>query len=98
MSKTYVGQTDYSKETNPIATIEMENGSIMKIELYPEVAPQSVYNFISLANSGFYNGVIFHRVIRSFMIQGGAPQGLGIGGPGYCIKGEFKSTAAYRTD
>lgn len=70
MSKTYVGQTDYSKETNPIATIEMENGSIMKIELYPEVAPQSVYNFISLANSGFYNGVIFHRVIRSFMIQG----------------------------
>ena len=91
MSKTYVGQTDYSKETNPIAKIEMENGSIMKIELYPEVAPQSVYNFISLANSGFYNGVIFHRVIRSFMIQGGDPQGLGIGGPGYCIKGEFKS-------
>ena len=91
MAKQYVGQTEYSKDTNPVATIEMENGGVMKIELYPEVAPQSVRNFISLANKGFYNGVIFHRVIRSFMIQGGDPQGLGIGGPGYSIYGEFKS-------
>ena len=91
MAKQYNGQTGYSKDTNPIATIEMENGSQIKIELYPEVAPQSVRNFISLANKGFYNGVIFHRVIRGFMIQGGDPQGLGIGGPGYSIYGEFNS-------
>ncbi len=75
--------------SNPIATIEMENGGKIVCELYPEVAPQSVRNFISLANSGFYNGLIFHRVISGFMIQGGCPQGTGMGGPGYCIKGEF---------
>ena len=75
--------------SNPIATIEMENGSKIVCELYPEIAPQSVRNFISLANSGFYNGLIFHRVISGFMIQGGCPQGTGMGGPGYCIKGEF---------
>ena len=74
---------------NPIATIEMENGKTIKIELYPDVAPISVNNFISLANSGFYNGLIFHRVISGFMIQGGCPKGTGTGGPGYCIKGEF---------
>ena len=74
---------------NPIATIEMEDGGIIKLELYPEIAPQSVRNFISLADSGFYNGLIFHRVISGFMIQGGDPQGTGAGGPGYCIKGEF---------
>ena len=75
--------------SNPIVTIEMENGDVIKAELYPEVAPNTVNNFISLVKSGFYNGVIFHRVIRGFMIQGGDPQGIGIGGPGYSIKGEF---------
>ena len=74
---------------NPIVTIEMENGGIMKAELYPEVAPNTVNNFISLINKGFYNGIIFHRVIPGFMIQGGDPKGQGIGGPGYSIKGEF---------
>ncbi len=74
---------------NPIVTIEMENGDIMKVELYPEVAPNTVHNFISLVKKGFYNGLIFHRVIRGFMIQGGCPQGTGTGGPGYQIKGEF---------
>ena len=74
---------------NPIATIEMDNGKTIKVELYPEVAPNTVANFISLANSGFYNGLIFHRVIKGFMIQGGDPKGNGTGGPGYCIKGEF---------
>ena len=74
---------------NPIATIEMEDGGIIKLELYPAVAPQSVRNFISLANSGFYDGLIFHRCISGFMIQGGDPSGNGTGGPGYCIKGEF---------
>ena len=74
---------------NPIVTIEMENGGIIKAELYPEVAPNTVNNFISLINKGFYNGVIFHRVIPGFMIQGGDPMGVGMGGPGYCIKGEF---------
>ncbi len=74
---------------NPIFTITMENGGIMKGELYPDIAPQSVRNFISLANSGFYDGLIFHRVIKGFMIQGGDPEGTGMGGPGYCIKGEF---------
>jgi peptidyl-prolyl cis-trans isomerase B (cyclophilin B) len=74
---------------NPIATIEMENGHTIKVELYPEIAPNTVNNFISLANSGFYNGLIFHRVIKDFMIQGGDPKGTGVGGPGYCIKGEF---------
>ena len=75
---------------NPIITIEMENGGKIVCELYPEVAPQSVNNFISLASKGFYNGLIFHRVISGFMIQGGCPQGTGMGGPGYCIKGEFQ--------
>ena len=74
---------------NPIVTIEMENGGIIKAELYPEVAPNTVNNFISLISKGFYNGVIFHRVIPGFMIQGGDPKGQGIGGPGYSIKGEF---------
>lgn len=76
---------------NPIVTITMENGKVIKAELYPDVAPNTVNNFISLANKGFYNGVIFHRVIPGFMIQGGDPQGQGIGGPGYGIKGEFAS-------
>ena len=74
---------------NPIVTIEMENGDIIKVELYPDVAPNTVNNFISLVKKGFYDGVIFHRVIRGFMIQGGCPDGTGMGGPGYSIKGEF---------
>ena len=74
---------------NPIVTIEMENGDIMKAELYPEIAPNTVNNFISLVKKGFYDGLIFHRVIAGFMIQGGCPQGQGTGGPGYQIKGEF---------
>ena len=74
---------------NPIVTIEMENGDIMKAELYPAVAPNTVNNFISLVKKGFYDGLIFHRVIKDFMIQGGCPDGTGMGGPGYCIKGEF---------
>ena len=75
--------------SNPIVTIEMENGSIMKAELYPEIAPNTVNNFVSLVSKGFYDGIIFHRVIPGFMIQGGDPQGVGMGGPGYGIKGEF---------
>ncbi len=75
--------------SNPIVTIEMENGDIIRAELYPAVAPNTVNNFISLINKGFYDGVIFHRVIPGFMIQGGDPQGIGVGGPGYSIKGEF---------
>ena len=74
---------------NPIVTIEMENGGIIKAELYPEVAPNTVANFVNLIQSGFYDGLIFHRVIPGFMIQGGDPQGTGMGGPGYSIKGEF---------
>lgn len=74
---------------NPIVTIEMEDGGIIKAELYPEVAPNTVKNFISLINKGFYDGLIFHRVIPGFMIQGGDPMGTGVGGPGYTIKGEF---------
>jgi len=74
---------------NPIVTITMEDGSIMKAELYPEIAPNSVNNFINLINKGFYNGLIFHRVINGFMLQGGCPEGNGTGGPGYSIKGEF---------
>lgn len=77
--------------SNPICTIEMENGQVMKVELYPDKAPNTVRNFISLASSGFYNGLIFHRVIPGFMIQGGCPNGTGMGGPGYTIKGEFSS-------
>ena len=76
---------------NPIITFEMENGDIMKAELYPQVAPNTVNNFISLVNKGFYDGLIFHRVINGFMIQGGDPEGTGMGGPGYSIKGEFAS-------
>ena len=75
--------------SNPIVTIEMENGKKIVAELYPDIAPQSVRNFISLANAGFYNGLIFHRVIPGFMIQGGCPDGTGMGGPGYTIRGEF---------
>lgn len=74
---------------NPIVTIQMENGKLIKAELYPEIAPNTVNNFISLAKSGFYDGLTFHRVIYGFMIQGGCPDGTGMGGPGYSIKGEF---------
>ena len=75
--------------TNPVVTITMTNGDVMKAELYPEIAPNTVNNFISLVQKGFYDGLIFHRVISGFMIQGGDPQGTGMGGPGYSIKGEF---------
>ncbi|MFQ9933278.1 MAG: peptidylprolyl isomerase [Lachnospiraceae bacterium] len=78
-----------SELKNPIVTIEMENGDIIKAELYPEIAPNTVKNFISLINKGYYDGLIFHRVIKGFMIQGGCPEGTGMGGPGYDIKGEF---------
>ncbi|MBO5093141.1 MAG: peptidylprolyl isomerase [Lachnospiraceae bacterium] len=74
---------------NPIITITMENGDVIKAELYPEIAPNTVNNFISLAQSRFYDGLIFHRVIKGFMIQGGDPEGSGMGGPGYSIRGEF---------
>lgn len=76
---------------NPVATIEMQDGQKIVIELYPDIAPNTVYNFISLANQGFYDGLIFHRVVPGFMIQGGDPNGNGTGGPGYAIKGEFTS-------
>ena len=76
-------------KNNPVVTIEMENGGVMKVELYPETAPNTVANSISLVEKGFYNGTIFHRVIPGFMIQGGDPEGTGMGGPGYRIKGEF---------
>ena len=76
---------------NPIITMTMENGGVIKAELYPEVAPNTVNNFIDLINRGFYDGLIFHRVIPGFMIQGGCPEGTGMGGPGYSIKGEFTS-------
>ena len=74
---------------NPIVTITMESGDVIKAELYPEIAPNTVHNFISLIKKGYYDGLIFHRVINGFMIQGGCPNGTGTGGPGYCIKGEF---------
>lgn len=74
---------------NPVVTIEMQNGGVIKAELYPEIAPNTVNNFISLVKKGFYDGKIFHRVIKGFMIQGGCPEGTGMGGPGYYIKGEF---------
>lgn len=83
--------------SNPVITIEMENGGVIKAVLYPELAPNTVNNFISLVNKGFYDGVIFHRVIPGFMIQGGDPQGTGVGGPGYSIKGEF-SANGFRTN
>lgn len=76
---------------HPEVTITMKSGEVMKGELYPEIAPNTVANFISLANSGFYDGLIFHRVIPGFMIQGGDPQGIGVGGPGYSIRGEFRA-------
>ncbi len=76
---------------NPIVTIEMENGDVIKAELYPDIAPNTVRNFISLIEDGFYDGLIFHRVIEGFMIQGGCPEGTGMGGPGYEIRGEFSS-------
>ena len=74
---------------NPVVTITMDNGDVIKAELYPEIAPNTVNNFISLVKKGFYDGLIFHRVINGFMIQGGDPDGTGMGGPGYSIKGEF---------
>lgn len=74
---------------NPIVTIEMENGDLIKIELYKEVAPNTVNNFVSLVSKGYYDGLVFHRVINGFMLQGGCPDGTGMGGPGYQIKGEF---------
>lgn len=80
-----------SENKNPIITITMENGDVMKAELYPEIAPNTVNNFISLIKKGYYDGIIFHRVIRGFMLQGGDPEGTGMGGPGYSIKGEFSS-------
>lgn len=88
-------ETNQSKENstmqNPVATITMKDGGVMKLELYPDVAPNTVKNFISLANAGFYDGLTFHRIIAGFMIQGGDPNGTGSGGPGYSIKGEFTS-------
>ena len=83
--------------SNPIATIKMKSGGIIRIELYPEIAPNTVNNFISLANKGFYDGTTFHRVIADFMIQGGCPEGSGMGGTGYCIKGEFRFNG-YKND
>ena len=82
---------------NPIVTFEMENGGKMVAELYPEVAPNTVNNFISLVQSGFYNGLIFHRVIPGFMIQGGCPNGNGMGGPGYSIRGEFSHNGVHNS-
>lgn len=84
-------EEDTMNAQNPIATITMEDGGVIKLELYPEIVPNTVKNFIHLANSGFYDGVIFHRVIEGFMIQGGDPDGRGTGGPGYRIKGEFSN-------
>ena len=83
--------------SNPIVTIEMENGRTIKAELYPEIAPNTVANFLSLAGSGYYDGLTFHRVIYGFMIQGGCPEGTGLGGPGYHIKGEFAANG-FRND
>ncbi|MBE5873735.1 MAG: peptidylprolyl isomerase [Lachnospiraceae bacterium] len=82
---------------NPIVTITMESGDVIKLELYPEVAPISVNNFISLIKKNFYDGLIFHRVIRGFMIQGGCPEGTGMGGPDYSIKGEFAQNGVNNT-
>ena len=83
---------------NPIVTFEMENGKTFKAELYPEKAPNTVNNFLSLVNKGYYNGLIFHRVIAGFMIQGGDPNGTGTGGPGYHIKGEFSGNGFAQND
>ena len=84
--------------SNPIVTIELESGKIMKGELYPEKAPNTVNNYIALANSGYYDGLIFHRVIPGFMIQGGCPTGTGTGGPGYQIRGEFSGNGYEKND
>ena len=84
--------------SNPIVTIELESGKVMKGELYPDKAPNTVNNFISLANSGYYDGLIFHRVIPGFMIQGGCPTGTGTGGPGYQIRGEFRGNGFEKND
>ena len=81
----------YMQELKPIVTLKIKDRGDIKIELYPKVAPNTVKNFVSLVKKGFYNGLIFHRVIPGFMIQGGCPEGIGIGGPGYCIKGEFSN-------
>ena len=83
--------------SNPIVTFEMEDGSIFKAELYPDIAPNTVNNFLSLVNKGFYDGLIFHRVISGFMIQGGDPEGKGIGGPGYSIRGEFTANGFHNS-
>ena len=83
--------------SNPVVTFEMDSGKVMKAELYPDIAPNTVNNFISLVNKGFYDGLIFHRVISGFMIQGGDPLGKGIGGPGYSINGEFSSNGFKNT-
>ncbi len=85
------------EKKNPIVTIEMNDGQIIKAELYPEIAPNTVNNFVTLINSGYYNGICFHRVISGFMIQGGDPNGTGTGGPGYSIKGEF-TTNGFKND
>lgn len=82
-------KVDYHKDNNPVVTIVMENNKVIKIELYPQIAPNTVNNFISLIDKGYYDGIIFHRVIPQFMVQGGDPEGTGVGGPGYNIKGEF---------
>ena len=84
--------------SNPIVTIKLESGAVMTGELYPEKAPNTVNNFIALANSGYYDGLIFHRVIPGFMIQGGCPQGAGTGGPGYAIRGEFSANGFEKND
>ena len=84
--------------SHPIVTIKMANGGVIKAELYPEKAPNTVNNFIELINKGFYDGLIFHRVIEGFMIQGGDPKGTGMGGPGYCIKGEFPGNSFFRNN
>ncbi len=86
-----------AENKNPIVTFEMENGNVFKAELLPEYAPNTVNSFIDLIKKGFYDGIIFHRVIPGFVIQGGDPQGIGVGGPGYAIKGEFAQTVSLRT-
>ena len=90
-------EEDPTVDKNPIATITMKDGGVMKLELYPDMAPNTVKNFISLANSGFYDGLTFHRIYAGFMIQGGDPNGTGSGGPGYSIKGEFSSNGVKNT-
>lgn len=94
---TLFGGCKKAAEQNPLVTIEMENGGIIKMELYPDIAPNTVNNFISLINKGFYDGLIFHRVVPGFMIQGGDPEGTGMGGPGYAIKGEFTNNGFKNT-